>query len=197
MQTKDVLRKKYRSEMKSFYLDEFVLQEIVSRLKALLKEPVPRVVVGYSAIKGEVDLSGLYDELEAQNIVLAFPRYNSVTEDYEVVAVNSWREQLICARYNIAEPLLELPAMGDIKSGDSAVWLIPGIAFSPNGVRLGRGKGYYDRLLVGCKGLKLGIVPSNRIEPLIPWESHDILMDRIVTEKEIIDCREGGKWSSK
>lgn len=197
MQTKDSLRKKYRSEMTMFCSDEHVMQEITCQLKTLLSDLTPKIVIGYSAIKGEVDLSCLYDELEAKGIVLAFPRYNSVTENYDVVIVNSWREQLVCARYKIAEPLLDLPIAGDVKSGDSAVWLIPGIAFSPNGVRLGRGKGYYDRLLAGCSGLKLGIVPSNRIESFIPWESHDILMDRIVTEKEIIDCREGGKWSSK
>jgi 5-formyltetrahydrofolate cyclo-ligase len=66
--------------------------------------------------------------------------------------------------------------------------LIPGLAFTVNGERLGRGKGFYDKYLCGYHGLKIGICFSVQVVSLIPTEKHDVLLDYIVTEKKIIKC---------
>ena len=67
------------------------------------------------------------------------------------------------------------------------VWLVPGMAFSPRtGVRLGRGRGYYDRLLAGKPGLKIGVAAEGQLLDGLPSEGHDIRMDVIVTENRTV-----------
>jgi len=59
--------------------------------------------------------------------------------------------------------------------------LIPGIAFDLHGRRLGRGKGFYDRLLTEIRGVKCGIAFDEQIVEKIPVEPHDVRMDFILT----------------
>tara|TARA_B100000427_G_scaffold9649_1_gene8329 strand:- start:597 stop:1106 length:510 start_codon:yes stop_codon:yes gene_type:complete len=62
------------------------------------------------------------------------------------------------------------------------VFLVPGIAFTTSGKRLGRGGGYYDKLLsIYPETLKIGITFNERIIDDIPTESHDISMDYVFT----------------
>ena len=69
----------------------------------------------------------------------------------------------------------------DISEIDVA--FVPGIAFDKNGVRLGYGKGVYDRLLAGFSGAKIGLAYDFQIVDKIPKENHDLLMDKVISEK--------------
>ncbi len=68
------------------------------------------------------------------------------------------------------------------------VVFVPGLAFTKNGVRLGRGGGYYDRLLAGVRGIKAGVAFDWQVLEQLPVEPHDIRMDLIVTDKTIYDA---------
>ena len=65
--------------------------------------------------------------------------------------------------------------------------LVPGLAFSKDRHRLGRGGGFFDRLLAGpaAKAFKIGICFSFQLLDTTPTEAHDIVMDAIVTDREI------------
>ncbi|MBC7712343.1 MAG: 5-formyltetrahydrofolate cyclo-ligase [Rhizobacter sp.] len=65
------------------------------------------------------------------------------------------------------------------------VLLIPGLGFSKDGKRLGRGKGFYDRYLEHSSAVKIGIAFEMQIEKDIPTDDHDIKMDFVVTDKDI------------
>jgi len=67
--------------------------------------------------------------------------------------------------------------------------LIPGLAFSLDGSRLGRGKGYYDSYLQKFNGLRIGIGFECQIVDKIPTERHDEFCHWIVTEKDIYHCK--------
>jgi 5-formyltetrahydrofolate cyclo-ligase len=68
-------------------------------------------------------------------------------------------------------------------------YLIPGLAFNRDGVRLGRGKGYYDRLLKNYKGKKVGVAFSQQLwDGALPNEEHDIKMDYVITNEEVLLC---------
>jgi 5-formyltetrahydrofolate cyclo-ligase len=69
------------------------------------------------------------------------------------------------------------------------VFLVPGVAFTETGVRLGRGKGYYDRYLENHSGLKIGLCFEFQILSELAREDHDVLMDYLVTEKRVICCK--------
>ena len=67
--------------------------------------------------------------------------------------------------------------------------LVPTIAISKSGIRLGYGKGYYDRFLSTTKAVKISLTYSKQIIKSIPNDTHDIKMDWIATEDEIIKTR--------
>ncbi len=61
--------------------------------------------------------------------------------------------------------------------------VVPGVAFDHAGNRLGRGKGYYDRLLSHIPAFKIGICFPFQFIENVPSEPLDIRMDTIITTK--------------
>lgn len=84
-------------------------------------------------------------------------------------------------RFHIAEP--DGAAIEDEQDIDLA--FIPGVSFDCMGHRLGRGKGYYDRLLSRLDVYKIGVCFSFQISDRpLPTEPHDVCMDEVWTEEK-------------
>lgn len=67
--------------------------------------------------------------------------------------------------------------------------LVPGMGFTENGVRLGKGGGYYDRYLETHPGHKtIALAYEFQILHELPAEPYDKSVDMIVTEKRVIRC---------
>lgn len=64
--------------------------------------------------------------------------------------------------------------------------IVPGLGFSKDGARLGRGKGFYDRYLKDRAVIKIGIGFEMQIIEEIPTDPHDIKMDFVVTDQRIL-----------
>lgn len=64
--------------------------------------------------------------------------------------------------------------------------LVPGVAFSRSGARMGYGKGFYDRLLPKLRAKKVGFAFDFQLFDHIPTEEHDEQMDLIITNSGII-----------
>ncbi len=62
--------------------------------------------------------------------------------------------------------------------------LVPGVAFDKSGNRLGRGKGYYDKVLKQTGAYKLGVCFDFQLVERVPVEPHDVKMDRVVASGE-------------
>lgn len=84
--------------------------------------------------------------------------------------------------YGIMEPISENYI--DIDSIEMVI--IPAIAVDTEGNRLGRGKGFYDRLLKDCNAIKVVIGYDFQIINKIPTEKHDIPVDYVITENRLI-----------
>lgn len=87
-------------------------------------------------------------------------------------------EENLCPGENFAipEPVGVLyTALEDID-----VILVPGVAFDPAGGRLGRGKGYYDRILKETDAFKIGICFDFQLIQHVPMEVHDVFMNRVI-----------------
>jgi len=68
--------------------------------------------------------------------------------------------------------------------------LVPGIAFDKEGHRIGYGFGYYDKFLKKVpKAFKIGLAFDFQVVDKVPREEHDVPVDLIVTEKEVIECK--------
>lgn len=91
------------------------------------------------------------------------------------------------SRLEIGSFHIEEPKGDDTYSVEEIeVIVVPGVAFDRKGHRLGRGKGFYDRLLASAKATKIGIGYEFQLVDELPSESHDIPMDIIITEHSTI-----------
>ena len=62
------------------------------------------------------------------------------------------------------------------------VLIIPGVAFNKEGLRLGRGRGFYDRYLEKFTGVKIGVAFSEQLRKGIPCKEHDVAMDYVALD---------------
>jgi 5-formyltetrahydrofolate cyclo-ligase len=137
-----------------------------------------RSVLFYAAIAGELDLSPLIGLAFAERKVVLLPRFAPETGSYEAVQVSDLSRDCAPGKFGIAEPRPHC-APCPLKSLDLA--LAPGLGFDLAGRRLGRGGGFYDRLLAQIAGAKCGVAFDQQIVGQIPAEGHDIRMDFILT----------------
>ena len=94
-------------------------------------------------------------------------------------------EELHKGAYGILEPSTKRP----VAENDIDVIIVPGLAFDRRGGRMGFGAGYYDRLLIKTNAVKIGLCYDFQLMDSVPSEEHDVPMDYIITEKEIVEIR--------
>lgn len=114
-----------------------------------------------------------------------FPRYNAEEKQYELVGVVDPASELVRAKFGLLEPRPELPAA---PAGILAqmLFLTPAVACDRRGVRLGRGGGFYDRLLAGENRAVAAIVYACQLTESLPREPHDRMVGFAVTEEDIL-----------
>jgi 5-formyltetrahydrofolate cyclo-ligase len=128
----------------------------------------------------EVETSGIFKKLwKIGNATVLAPRIQgNVLEMCQVHSIDDFTQ----GTYDLKEPSPHIsPYAGDID-----VVVVPGLAFDIHGVRLGRGKGYYDRFLATTHAYVIGLAYDVQIIRSLPKELHDIPVDTIVTEKRMI-----------
>ena len=86
---------------------------------------------------------------------------------------------LVDGPYGIKEPESALVIEDDVYLDKGTMFLVPGMAFSESGERLGHGKGIYDRLLAEVNGLKVGLCFDVQLTDECVNQEHDIRMDKV------------------
>ncbi|MCL6597825.1 MAG: 5-formyltetrahydrofolate cyclo-ligase [Alicyclobacillus macrosporangiidus] len=159
--------------------------------------PVPpgagAAVALYQAVRGEVDVSGAAVKLAEAGWRVAYP----VTDGprmafYHAARPDAWRT----GRFGIREPD---PAAGAerVDPARLAAVVVPGVAFTAGGHRLGYGGGYYDRWFAeegsaeGAAPVRIGVCFSCQMAPWLPVDAHDQRVDLVVTEEGVIPCSSG------
>lgn len=67
--------------------------------------------------------------------------------------------------------------------------IVPAVAYDRRGNRLGRGKGFYDRLLATTKATKIGVGYEFQLVDDIPTEQHDVPVDMVITQTQVITIK--------
>lgn len=140
----------------------------------------PFIVAGYIATDGELDIGSSLNALRAGGQAIALPS----TDAQEGLSFRLWPDEtaLVAGRYGILE------ATGPACVPD--LILLPLVACSRSGGRLGRGGGYYDRWLSahrsGCFGL--GVAFSFQCVDTVPMDDLDQGLDGIMTPDGLITC---------
>lgn len=92
--------------------------------------------------------------------------------------------QLESVYFGLFEPIVQ-ETRGTTKE-EIDLLIVPGLAFTRNGERLGFGGGYYDRYLQEYPGSTLSLAFTEQLIPALPIEQFDIPVAKIITEQEVI-----------
>jgi 5-formyltetrahydrofolate cyclo-ligase len=159
---------------------------VAGGLEAASRFAAGRVVALFASLAKEIDTLPLARALDAAGHALALPA---------VIAPDS---PLEFRRWRPGEPLVS-GLMGVPEPAAGADVAVPGLVFVPltafdrRGYRIGYGGGYYDRTLGALKKtgqpVAVGLAFAVQEVARVPDQPHDIRLDRIVTERETIDCR--------
>lgn len=135
-----------------------------------------RPIAVYLASADEIDLDGFITTALAHGAKLVAPRWTGETYDLAVLAS---LEDVTLGPHGIREPGGEAPSVG---SGSVAVWLVPGLAFTRDGWRLGYGGGWYDRFLSAAArdSLRIGVAYDFQVVDGVPCEPHDARVGEVI-----------------
>ncbi|HBF77741.1 MAG TPA: 5-formyltetrahydrofolate cyclo-ligase [Clostridiaceae bacterium] len=137
-------------------------------------------VMLYSSIRNEVDLSAVVEKLLMDKKTVIFPKSIKLNKRLVPCIIKSISD-LKLGSYGIMEPEENFIA----NKGEIDLILVPGVAFNPQGYRIGYGAGYYDRFLEGFKGITAGIAYSFQITDFNCIHEHDAQLNYIITENAI------------
>ena len=177
---KQSLRKEIKNKKRQFTSQELceLSFPVVMRLLSHPRIKTAKTVMLYYSLPDEVDTHTLVDSLLMSGKHILLPRVTG--EGTMELRRYTGPSDLAKGAYNIMEPT------GDVFDDYAAIDLavIPGVAFDSDGNRMGRGKGYYDRLLpqLGC-AYKIGICFDFQLVESIECEEHDIKMDEVISGK--------------
>ena len=165
-----------RSELGQAYRDR-ASEQICERIREWGAFPPSGIVFAYLPIRGEVDLRPLI--ATAPHLRWAIPRV--VDSPFQHLVFHEHDPQhLVPHRYGMLEPEAALPV---VEPEHADLILVPGLAFTRLGFRLGYGGGYYDRLLAQPgHAPALGACFQALLLEELPHELHDVPVDFLVTE---------------
>lgn len=146
-----------------------------------------RVVLGYAALRFELDPEAALDRAWALGKTVALPRVDPESGALSLHVVSKG-DALSESAWGVREPLATSPCIAP-EAVDLV--LVPGLAFDARGYRLGFGKGFYDRLLPGLtRAVRIGLAFELSLLPEIPAEPHDVPMHFVITEKRILPTQD-------
>jgi 5-formyltetrahydrofolate cyclo-ligase len=180
MKAKAELRQGLRAALQR--LDEAGRAAASAQARSILRRQTvwsrARAILFYAPIAGEIDLTPLLEEALAAGKTVALPGYVSGTGNYEAFEISDLGRDCAPGKFGISEPARPGAAF-PLNRLDLA--LAPGLGFDLSGRRLGRGGGFYDRLLARVAGTKCGVAFDPQIVARVPAEAHDIRMNVILT----------------
>ena len=131
----------------------------------------------------EVQTGALHDVLLGRGYALAYPRVRG--DSLQFAQVTDRHTDMTPGPWNIAEPNADCPI---VPVEDIDLLIVPGVAFTASGSRLGQGGGYYDRLLSsgGFSGRSVGLSFQAFVLTELPLDPWDQAVEWLATEHELL-----------
>jgi len=179
-QIKVQLRREIRAALAKLSPEECAAgsRSLLERLKEQVIWTNARSVLLFVPVGSEPDIRPLIGEALAQGKTVALPRHVDTGDFYEPRVIRDPASELHPGWLGVPEPG---PMCTIFPANQLDFALVPGIGFSLDGGRLGRGKGYYDRLLAEVHGLKCGVAFDCQVLSGVPVEPHDVRLNCILT----------------
>jgi 5-formyltetrahydrofolate cyclo-ligase len=158
-----------------------------SLLIATRLEDVPafrgaRTLALYAALGAEVDPSEVASRARSRGVELVFPRV--IPGERRLAFARCAPDALVVGPLGALEPPPDAP---ELPGEEVDCFLVPGVAFTEDGHRLGRGGGYYDATLAAMpRATRVGVAFDLQLVPALPSEAHDARLDALVTEARVL-----------
>jgi 5-formyltetrahydrofolate cyclo-ligase len=153
-----------------------------------------RSIALYNPIQNEVETAKIRDHALARGKKVFFPRFDR-EDSLEFIEIGSATE-FSQGRFGILEPTGQRRLSG--QDQEELVVFVPGVAFDLRGNRLGRGKGWYDRLIKELRGATfVALAYDFQIVDEVPTEEWDQRVHYVITERSVVDCRSVPMQSSQ
>lgn len=161
-------------------------RQICAKFMALPEYAAAHTVMFYVDVRSEVRTRHSLPDALASGKRIVIPY--CVENELELFVLENM-DELAIGMYKILEPRSELrkiPAKRAV-AHDLDLIMVPGVAFDRGGARMGHGFGYYDRLLQHARpdAPLVALAFECQLFPEIPTQSHDIYMDKIITERSV------------
>jgi 5-formyltetrahydrofolate cyclo-ligase len=168
-------------------VDKDVLsQRICATFMALPEFAAARTVMFYVDVRSEVRTRHCLPAALATGKRVVVPW--CLNNELELFLLTSM-DELSVGMYRILEPSPEVRGIPQkkLQPADLDLVMVPGVAFDRRGARMGHGFGYYDKLLKHARpdALLVALAFECQLFAEIPTQSHDIFMDKIITEQAV------------
>lgn len=178
------LRALYRARNSSLSTDQrrAISDRVCHHLEtSLLGSDRPRIIGVYAQLASELSLNLFLAAAQRAGVQLAFPRRAAGSRVLDFIVVKDLDDELTSrGDLTLREPSPSAPA---IRLESLGALVVPGLAFTAQGYRLGMGGGYYDATLPRCAGARrIGVCPAQCIALSLPLDAHDARVDRVATE---------------
>lgn len=156
-------------------------EQVAARLLSLPEVQQAGTIFCYLSFGNEVATHALLRYWLADGRRVLVPVFDIEHRCYRPSVLRDLDHDLAVGRFGILEPKTSAPP-----EGHADVAIVPGLAFDAVCHRLGFGKGYYDRMLSEFAGVKIGLAFDCQRLPVLPASEHDVAMDFIVTETQVL-----------
>ena len=182
--SKALLRKQYLEKRRAMSSEDWARasEAICLRFEqSSLYHDCKTLLTYVSAKDNEVNTWAIIDDSLQNGIRVIVPVVVAGEKELRWAQIQS-RKELACGRFGLLEPDLAQTHFVDVPA--NALCLTPGIAFTPDGWRIGYGGGYYDRFLAKFSGISLGLAFEIQMTSTLPSDTYDRRVHYVLTEKE-------------
>ena len=150
--------------------------ELCERLQAQI--PSAHTILFFAPLPDELDVWPMLEMALATGTNCALPFFDAEKNSYGAKRLKNLATDIVIGKFGVREPAATCV---EIPLNQFDLVLVPGMAFDLNGNRLGRGQGFYDRILAEASGRKCGVCHNFQLLEKIPTEPHDAKVDFIFT----------------
>jgi len=149
---------------------------LCERLQAQI--PSAHTILFFAPLPDELDVWPMLEMSLALGVNCALPFFDAEKKSYGAKRLKNLAADIVTGKFGVREPAA---TCAEIPLNQFDLVLVPGLAFDLSGNRLGRGQGFYDRILSAASGIKCGVCHNFQLLEKIPAEPHDAKLDFIFT----------------
>ncbi|KAG7207203.1 hypothetical protein KM043_008884 [Ampulex compressa] len=163
--------------------------KVFDKLCALPQFQKSKRISLYLSTNDEIDTLPILNYIFKSGKEAYVPRYKgSKMEMVKLLSMEDY-ENLPLTKWNIKQPDFEDARENALETGGLDLIVLPGVAFTTDGKRLGHGMGYYDRFLHACfekqqkKPYLIAVAFNEQLRKDVPTTADDVILDLVLTEK--------------